>query len=194
MTDLAGFVRRLTDVLERLGLPYMFVGSAASTLHGPPRSTQDIDLVVALTLEDAPQLVSAFPEDGYYISAEAVRDAVLRRHAFNIIDMESGWKADIMVLRARPFSRVEFERRQRADVLGSPSWVATPEDTILSKLEWSQLGGGSARQRDDVLGVVEAQGKRLDVDYLYQWASALGVKDALDEVLASARARGRFGE
>ena len=96
MTNLSDFVRRLVDVLEGLGLPYMFVGSAASTLHGPPRSTQDIDLVVALTLKDAPRLLAAFPDDGYYVSAEAVRDAVLRRYSFNIIDLESGWKADIM--------------------------------------------------------------------------------------------------
>jgi hypothetical protein len=189
MTNLSDFVRRLVDVLEGLGLPYMFVGSAASTLHGPPRSTQDIDLVVALTLKDAPRLLAAFPDDGYYVSAEAVRDAVLRRYSFNIIDLESGWKADIMVLKARPFSRVEFERRQRADVLGSPSWVATAEDTILAKLEWSQLAGGSARQRDDVLGMIEAQGKALDIDYLNHWASALGVKDALYEALTSVRGR-----
>lgn len=189
MRNLSDFVRRLVDVLEGLGLPYMFVGSAASTLHGPPRSTQDIDLVVALTLKDAPRLIAAFPDDGYYVSAEAVRDAVLRRYSFNIIDLESGWKADIMVLRTRPFSRIEFERRQRADVLGSPSWVATAEDTILAKLEWSQLSGGSARQRDDVLGVIEAQGEGLDIDYLNHWASALGVKDALDEALNSVRGR-----
>lgn len=189
MTNLSDFVRRLVHVLEGLGLPYMFVGSAASTLHGPPRSTQDIDLVVALTLKDAPRLLAAFPDDGYYVSAEAVRDAVLRRYSFNIIDLESGWKADIMVLKARPFSRVEFERRQRADVLGSPSWVATAEDTILAKLEWSQLAGGSARQRDDVLGMIEAQGEVLDIDYLNHWASALGVKDALDEALTSVRGR-----
>lgn len=189
MKNLSDFVRRLVEVLEDLGLPYMFVGSAASTLHGPPRSTQDVDLVVALTLKDAPRLVAAFPHDSYYVSHEAVRDAVLRRYAFNIIDLESGWKADIMVLKARPYSRAEFERRQRADVLGSPSWVATAEDTILAKLEWSQLAGGSARQRDDVLGVLEAQWERLDIDYLNHWASELGVMAALDEAMANIRDR-----
>lgn len=170
-----------------MGLPYMFVGSAASTLHGPPRSTQDIDLVVALTLEDVQRLVKAFPEDDYYVSAEAARDAVIRRYSFNIIDLESGWKADIMVLKSRPFSQREFERRQRANVFGTPSWVATPEDTILAKLEWSQFAGGSGRQREDVLGVVEAQWEQLDVAYLEHWASVLGVSNALDEALANVR-------
>jgi len=189
MRDLSDFVRRLVEVLDGLALPYMFVGSAASTLHGPPRSTQDIDLVVALTLEDVHRLVVAFPDDEYYVSAEAIRDAVLRRYAFNIIDLESGWKADFMVLKVRPFSRKEFERRQRAVVFGTPSWVATPEDTILAKLEWSDLAGGSARQRDDVLGVLEAQWERLDVAYLEHWASELGITSGLDEALADVRKR-----
>lgn len=188
MRDLSDFVRRLVEVLDGLGLRYMFVGSAASTLHGPPRSTQDIDLVVALTLEDVQRLVVAFPNDSYYVSAEAARDAVLRRYSFNIIDLESGWKADIMVLRARPFSQKEFERRQQADVFGTSSWVATAEDTILAKLEWSQLAGGSERQREDVLGILEAQWEQLDRVYLEHWASELGIRSALDRALAA------FGE
>lgn len=167
----------------------MFVGSAASTLHGLPRSTQDIDLVVALKLEDVHRLVGAFPEDSYYVSTEAVRDAILRRYAFNIIDLGSGWKADFMVLKVRPFSRLEFERRQRADVFGIRAWVATPEDTILAKLEWSQLAGGSVRQRDDVLGVLEAQWEHLDITYLEHWASELDVASALDEALGIVRKR-----
>lgn len=183
MSDLAGFVRRLVAVLDGLGLPYMFVGSAASTLHGPPRSTQDIDLVVALTLPDVRRLVAAFPDAGYYVSLDAVRDAVARRQSFNIIDLESGWKADFMVLKGRPFSRNELDRRQRADIFGVPAWVATAEDTILAKLEWAQLAGGSARQRDDVLGILEAQGERLDFAYLERWASKLGIVGELDAAL-----------
>lgn len=187
MRDLSDFVRRLVTVLDELGLPYMFVGSVASTLYGPPRSTQDIDLVVALAPKDVHRLVAAFPEDDYYVSPEAVRDAVLRRYAFNIIDLESGWKADFMVLKERPFSRGEFERRQRADVFGVAAWVATPEDTILAKLEWSQLAGGSSRQREDVLGVLEMQWERLDVAYLERWAIELGIASVLGEVMARVR-------
>ncbi|MFO0749479.1 MAG: hypothetical protein U1F43_27990 [Myxococcota bacterium] len=155
----------------------MFVGSMASALHGPPRSTQDIDLVIALGRADIARLVAAFPEDRYYISAEAVRDAVLRRGPFNVIDLESGWKADLMVRKDRPFSVAELGRRQHAEILGVSTWVATPEDTILSKLEWSALGGGSARQLDDVRGILATQGGTLDLAYLDHWAGALGVLD-----------------
>lgn len=177
MSDLAGFIARVAAALDTAGLPYMFVGSMASTLHGPPRSTQDIDLVVALGRADVARLLAAFPEDRYYVSDEAARDAAVRRGSFNIIDLESGWKADIMVRRDRAFSLSELGRRIRAELLGVTTWVATAEDTILSKLEWSRLAGGSTRQLDDVRGLIRTQSGRLDLVYLEHWAAELGVQD-----------------
>jgi len=75
-----------------------------------------------------------------------------------------------MVRKERAFSLAELGRRQRADILGVSTWVASPEDTILSKLEWSALAGGSARQMGDVRGVLAAQGTALDRAYLAAWA------------------------
>jgi len=80
----------------------MFCGSIASTYYGMPRITQDVDLVVDLRQEDIPRLLAAFPEDEYYVSEEAVREAVRRRTQFNIIDFRTDWKADLIVRRARP--------------------------------------------------------------------------------------------
>ncbi len=176
MSSLAGFIARLTQALDELGLSYMFVGSIASSVHGSPRSTQDVDIVVTLSIQDALALVARFPDDRYYVSVEAAREAVLRRSSFNIIDFESGWKADLLVTRPRDFSRTEMTRRQQADLLGVRTWVASPEDTILAKLEWAKLAGGSARQRDDVIGIVTTQGSALDLAYLSRWAAELGLE------------------
>jgi hypothetical protein len=144
---------------------------------------------VAITLGDVARLVAAFPDDAWYVSPEAVREALLRGTSFNVIDIESGWKADFMPAKARPFSRTELERRQRADVLGTPAWVATIEDTVLSKLEWSRLAGGSARQLEDVLGLLAAQWDNLDLDYLASWAPHLGVAASLEDAIATVSAR-----
>jgi hypothetical protein len=189
LRDLPEFVRCIVTVLDDLSVTWMFVGSMASTMHGPPRSTQDVDLVVSLTPADVSRLIAAFPADNWYLSPEAVRDAVMHRSSFSIIDMESGWKADLMLSKSRPFSRSELDRRQRAEVLGVPAWVATVEDTVLSKLEWSRLAGGSSRQQEDVAGVLEAQWNLLDMDYLQTWAKPLQVADALRDVLAMVRQR-----
>lgn len=60
--ELAGalqVVRKVADILERLGVPYLVGGSLASSLHGIPRSTQDADLVVALQEQHVRPLVEA---------------------------------------------------------------------------------------------------------------------------------------
>lgn len=64
-------------------------------------------------------------------------------------------------------------------IMGVPTAVATVEDTILAKLEWA--GGGSERQRRDVIGMLATQGDRVDRDYLAHWAVELGVERDLAE-------------
>jgi len=176
------FLRRLTGILERAGVPYMLSGSMASALHGDPRATQDIDLVVEIAPPTLSALLRALPESDYYVSADAARDAVRLRGQFNVIDMETGWKADLIVRKERAFSRAEFERRHPADVLGVTVYVASPEDVILSKLEWARRGGGSERQLRDVRGVVAAQGKELNRKYIERWIGVLGVAELWESV------------
>jgi hypothetical protein len=101
---------------------------------------------------------------------------------FNVIETVSGWKVDLIVRKDRPFSEAEFARRRRLEVLGVDMMIASPEDVVLSKLEWARLGG-SERQLDDVRGVLRLQGSALDVAYLRRWAVDLGVADLLDSVI-----------
>ena len=69
-------------------------------------------------------------------------------------------------------------RRRPADLAGGLGvFLATPEDTILSKLEWARKGGGSQRQLADVAGVLEVWGASLDRGYVERWAAELGVTD-----------------
>ena len=85
---------------------------------------------------------------------------------FNVIDLVTGWKADLIVKKARPFSTREFARRRFASVLGVELRIASAEDTVLTKLEWALKGGGSERQLADVRGILAARGADLDVAYL----------------------------
>ncbi len=96
---------------------------------------------------------------------------------FNVIDMASGWKIDIVMRKNRAFSREELARRTLATIAAVEVPVATAEDTILSKLEWAKASG-SERQIADVRGILDSQGDRLDVDYIERWAVELGI-DAL---------------
>lgn len=163
MTD---FLARLITLLESLGIDYMVVGSFASTFYGPPRTTQDIDVVVDLDREHLVNLLDALPEDDYYVSREAALDALRRRGQFNVIDMATSWKADLILRKLHAFGREEFGRRRRVTLAGVLLWLASPEDVILAKLDWCRGRAAENRQIDDVVGVLRSHGAALDMEYL----------------------------
>lgn len=179
-----GFLTQLAQLLEMAGVPFMVAGSHASSYYGQPRSTNDVDLVIDPTAEQLDRFLGLLG-DRYYVSPEAARDALRRRSMFNLIDFAAGWKADLIVRQERPFSIEEFRRRQIGTLYGRPLPIASPEDLILSKLEWDRLTP-SERQVQDALQVAVVQGLRLDRAYLRQWAPLLGVADRLDELLRKA--------
>ncbi|MBI5606508.1 MAG: hypothetical protein HY879_24510 [Deltaproteobacteria bacterium] len=169
------FLKRLLKKLSESGIPFMLVGSVAASYHGYPRTTMDIDTVVEADLEDLHRFARSLGE-GYYVSEEEIDQAVLYQRAFNIIDKASGYKADLIIRKNRPFSRTEFSRRFQIEILGIIAGMATPEDVILSKLEWSKLGS-SERQWQDALKVAQTRAGNLDLDYIGKWSGELGVHD-----------------
>ena len=95
--SLRDFLARLTGALDQASIPYMIAGSIASTYYSAPRTTQDVDLVVELDGARLRALLASLPEDQLYDSPDAARDALRRRSMFNVIDLETGWKADLIV-------------------------------------------------------------------------------------------------
>ena len=101
------------------------------------------------------------------------------------------FKVDVFISKRDPFDLKQLERRQLEIVTRDPersAYIATPEDIILSKLRWyRQTDEKSERQWNDVLGVMNVQADKLDVEYLSQWAAELGVADLLESALAESR-------
>jgi hypothetical protein len=65
-------------------------------------------------------------------------------------------------------------------------YLASPEDTILAKLEWYRMGGElSDRQWRDIVGVIQVQNERLNRDYLEQLSKEMGVSDLLAKAFTS---------
>lgn len=175
----ADLLREVVTALEGAGVPYMLVGSFASTSHGAPRATQDIDLVIDPTPEALDRFLRAFDDDRVYISSSA-HAAVASRDQFNLIDTTTGWKVDLIVRKDRPFSVSEFARRRQTRMLGVDVCVASAEDTILAKLEWAAMGQ-SDRQVADAATVLTVGAEALDHEYLDHWAAELGVMEQLEQ-------------
>jgi hypothetical protein len=169
------FLRRVIAGLESTGIPYMLTGSLASSVHGIPRSTNDIDLVIAPSRNQLLSFVQLFERAGLYVTWEEASRALARRDQFNVVDIRNGWKADLILIKERAFSTGEFNRREPAEVEGIPLMIATPEDVLLSKLEWAKIGG-SERQIADAAGILTMQGAQLDLAYVERWVVELGLQ------------------
>jgi hypothetical protein len=178
------FLAQVARCLETAGIPFMVAGSHGSSYHGQPRATNDIDLVIDPNPEQLDRFLTLLGQ-AYYASFEAAHEALRRRSMFNIIDFGEGWKADLIIRKDRPFSIEEFQRRQIGTLHGYPLPIATPEDVILTKLEWDKITP-SERQVRDAFNVAVVQGARLDQGYLRKWAPALGVAQELEELLRTA--------
>jgi hypothetical protein len=177
VTGEGALLRRIVGLLEEVSIPYMVVGSLASSFHGEPRQTRDIDIVIDPTPEALRRFVDLLPPDDFYADADAVTEALDRRTSFNLVEIHTGWKVDLLVRRDRPFSREELGRRIRVHALDTDVDIATAEDTIIAKLEWASEGQPE-RQLRDVVAILEAQGDGLDEEYIGRWVHALGIEDA----------------
>jgi len=178
---LRDLLEMVAGALDSAGIPYMVVGSLASTFHGEPRATQDVDIVIDPQPDQLAALLRSFDADAFYLGDG--QQALARRGMFNVIDVTSGWKVDFIVRRDRPFSTTELNRRIDAEVLGIRLSIATAEDTILAKLEWAATSG-SERQLADAAAVIAVSGELLDWEHLRHWAENLGVADQLDRAVS----------
>jgi hypothetical protein len=182
-TSIEPLLREVSRLLDAERVAHMVVGSFASTTYGVVRTTFDLDLVIDPSTEQLDRFVTALDVDRFYVDRDAALDAFRRRSMFNVIDMTSAWKLDLIVRKARPFSIEELARRRIATLFGMQVPMATAEDTILAKLEWAHAGS-SERQLDDVAGILDVRGNELDLAYIERWLDELGVRDLWDRVRA----------
>jgi hypothetical protein len=166
---------RVVAALDAQEVPYMATGSIVSSLQGEPRATHDVDLVVAMPPQSVGPIVRTFAPPEYYLDEQAVRNALARRDMFNLLQVTTGDKVDFWVLTDEPYDRSRFARRRSVDALNMRLFVSAPEDTILQKLKWAELSGGSEKHFTDALRVYELQRPNLDLAYINTWAQRLGV-------------------
>ena len=188
MTDveeLADTLRALAAALDAEGVPWAVCGSLASTAYGEPRATNDVDVVAALSVEQARRLAGALA-DGFYADPDVAVDAARRGGSFNAIHQETFLKVDVFIPPPGPMGRGQLDRRRVLELMPDLSVpVLGPEDTVLQKLRWfARTGESSDRQWRDLLSVVRAV--ELDRSYLDPGAADAGLGGLLRRLLEEA--------
>ena len=164
----------------------MLTGSVASSAHGTPRSTRDLDIVIAPTRVQLVALMQQFPGSDYYADEQQALQALTQRSQFNIIDHSTGWKVDFIIAEDSEYGRIALSRREAIDVAGTVVYVASAEDVLIAKLRWANQSG-SERQRQDAAGIVITQADKLDVAYVAYWVQKLGLQEEWDAVRKTSR-------
>lgn len=181
MIDLVAGFAVVTAALDRVGVPYVVVGSMAAARWGVARTTRDIDLVLVLDPAVADDVLELLDRDDVYVPIAGARQALAHGGSFNVLHTSSGGKVDVFAVAADDaFERSRLDRRVSADVLGLASWVAAAEDVVLAKLRWRLESRSEVQWRDcvEIAAVHE-----LDWRYLWRWAPVLDVVDDLAELL-----------
>ncbi len=173
-------LQTVISLFEKYGIEYMITGSLASNLHGVPRATFDADIVIKTSINALDGFLNEIRKD-FYVEYETPDEIVFQQKIFNIVHYKTGFKFDIIPIKNRKFSEVEFKRRQQVEFLGSKCWFSSPEDTILTKLEWTKFGS-SERQFNDALGIAKVQSVNLNWEYLNLWAKELSVFELVEKI------------
>jgi hypothetical protein len=185
-TELLAAVARVIATFDTLGVEYLVGGSIASSVFGEPRQTVDADLLARLFGRHAKPLVERLAPE-FYVDLQVILNAIQTQGSFNLIHLETMTKVDVFVRWRDPFGQSQFARRQRKTVGQAPPlelFFASPEDTVLAKLDWYRKGDCiSDQQWRDLLGVLRVQSGAIDQAYLKQWAVQLGVADLLERAL-----------
>ncbi|MCC6211898.1 MAG: hypothetical protein IT513_12735 [Burkholderiales bacterium] len=172
-------LRALQDLcakLESAGIEYMLTGSLAASYYASPRMTRDIDIVVSLEVAAASKLAEVFGTE-YHADTELIAEGFRLMRPCNVIHLPTLVKIDLIPRKDGEYRRLEFQRRRKVDFAGVLLWIVSPEDLVLSKLEWARESRSEMQLRD-VRGLL---GTSLDRAYLNEWAGRLGVAALLKE-------------
>lgn len=176
-------LRYAVCVLEKLNIPYLIVGSFATSIWGEPRLTLDIDIVIELGMEQVDAFCHQFPPPDFYVSEIAARDAVVRRRQFNVLYPPTANKIDFMISRDDEWSRLQLERARTQPFDGDIKLqVCSPEDVIISKMRYFKEGQSPKHLRD-IAGVLDMQGKDIDRNYISHWANLLSLQEIWQQIL-----------
>jgi hypothetical protein len=163
---------------NRAGIRYVIGGSVAAIFYGEPRLTNDVDFVAFLNEADIRRLPEIFPPTDFYLPpAEAIAAEVAREHRgqFNIIHLNTSFKADVYLTGRDEFNAWAFRYKRQTELEGERLVLAPPEYVIVRKLEYYQEGGSDKHLRD-IRSMLKVSGDQINQAELDGWIRRRGVE------------------
>ena len=182
------FARLVVDALESAHVTYLIGGAVALWAWGEPRSTQDIDLVIELPVNLATDLSRELESRRMLVPPDILVDLLLQTEGdlpVNAIHLDSGYKADLFLVREGNEFRSTALRRRREIDFGPPLgivYVHAPEDLILNKVAYFGLSQQTKHIRDIASILVATHADEFDWEYFDAWIDRLHLVEPWQEV------------
>ncbi len=175
----------LHDLFIANDINYYVTRGVAAVAYGETRTTQDLDVVLAINLTDLPQIAAMLETVGFYVSG--LDDVIAQRmFSFQATQIETISRVDLMIASSTEYARTQLSRRKTIPIsAGKDVYFASPEDVIINKLLWGK-SSQSEKQWRDVLSIMKTQQESLDYSYIDEWADKLGL--TLDYLRATVEA------
>jgi len=183
MSPIDQALHAVVDFLDEHGLAYAIVGGIAAGLWGQPRTTFDVDAVVAAETETLDRLRNAIRPPPFLFEPKMLTfptTKVLRGHVLEHTNPDEPGVIVVDFLTFEPvLNQSIMNRRQRANIGGRDCWLCSPEDLILLKLL-----AGRVKDLEDIKGILAERQEKLDQTYLQDWIARLGKQAEWARVLA----------
>ncbi len=170
------FLAMILAVLEKAEIEYMIGGAIAVWSWGEPRSTQDVDMVIHLKVEQINALSEELKKVDIFLPPDIIMENLYETRGdlpLNAIHGFSGYKAEMFLIREDDaFRQSAFERRVKVN-FGSEIgevYVHSAEDIIVYKLLYYSLSQQTKHIRD-IGSILKTRGEKLDYAYIEKWAN-----------------------
>lgn len=172
------FARQVLDTLEAANIDYLIGGAVAVWAWGEARTTQDFDVVINLPGERIVQLSQELAKRNMLVPPDVIIELLIQPEGdlpIHAIHMDTGYKAELFLLRDGDVYRATALARRRLVDLGPPLgqvYVHAPEDLILNKVHYFSLSEQTKHIRD-IASIMLFVGDTLDFVYIDLWVERL---------------------
>ena len=166
--------------LTSAGISYMITGGSAVGFWGHIRTTMAIDILIQTNTDKIDDVLTNLKQESCF-DIEHAKEAIATKRMFNIINDKTLFKVDLIPLKEDPYELEKFANRSQIKLGDRFFSVISPEDLIISKLQWSKSIGGSERQLKDCESIYKLNFPNLKMDYLKKWISHLKLENEFNQ-------------